>query len=244
MPRSSSYTYNPTTGQWTQSTSDSSSQGGSQSPPSSAPSSNGSSSNNSNLASSTGDSQSATGSTEQQYNEMEINTLVGRLSFIVTEETIKLKAGDTVTLNGLGKYLSGNYYVKEVTRQISSSGYAHSAVVIKTNFGDSLKSSSKTQTKGDSKPTPREETIIENTPKQEKKEKPTLTEADKKHIAASIWNGNYGWGNNPYRKRRLIECFGDNNGIQAIVNKGYKYISGISPAGYSYKDMKTKFKGE
>ena len=80
------------------------------------------------------------------------STLNGTLSFIVTEETIKLKAGDTVKLNGLGKYLSGNYYVKDITRQISSSGYSHSATLIKTDFGKSLKvSSSKKSTKKETK---------------------------------------------------------------------------------------------
>ena len=76
-----------------------------------------------------------------------------------------------------------------------------------------------------------------------KKKKATLTNDIKKHVAAAIWNGNYGWGNDPYRKQRLNEVFGSNNGIQAIVNKGYNYISGISPKGYSYTDMRKKFKG-
>ena len=75
------------------------------------------------------------------------------------------------------------------------------------------------------------------------KKKATLTNDIKKHVAAAIWNGNYGWGNDPYRKQRLNEVFGSNNGIQAIVNKGYNYISGISPKGYSYTDMRKKFKG-
>ena len=75
------------------------------------------------------------------------------------------------------------------------------------------------------------------------KKKATLTDSIKKHVAAAIWNGNYGWGNDPYRKQRLTEVFGSNNGIQKIVNKGYNYISGISPKGYSYTDMRKKFKG-
>lgn len=72
---------------------------------------------------------------------------------------------------------------------------------------------------------------------------PTLTDSIKKHIAAAIWNGNYGWGNGSTRESRLTEVFGKNNGIQAIVNKGYGYVSGISPSGYSYADMRKKFKG-
>lgn len=236
MARTSSYTYDPQTGTWSKSTSgsnDSSSSttksGGSTSNPSSSTSSG-------NLTASTGDSQTSTGATEQKYNYIEINTLVGQLSFIVTEQTIKLKAGDTVKLKGLGKYLSGKYYVKEMNRVISSNGYSHSAVLIKTDFGDTLKSKSTTQTK-DTKPTPKP---AKEEPKKPES-KPTLTEDMKKHIAAAIWNGNYGWGNNPYRRQRLEECFGAGNGIQAIVNKGYNYIAGISPSGYSYADMKAKF---
>lgn len=72
---------------------------------------------------------------------------------------------------------------------------------------------------------------------------PTLTDSIKKHVAAAIWNGNYGWGNGSTRDNRLTEVFGSNNGIQAIVNKGYQYVAGTSPSGYSYTDMRKKFKG-
>lgn len=72
---------------------------------------------------------------------------------------------------------------------------------------------------------------------------PTLTDSIKKHVAAAIWNGNYGWGNGSTRVNRLNEVFGSNNGIQAIVNKGASYVAGTSPSGYSYTDMRKKFKG-
>lgn len=72
---------------------------------------------------------------------------------------------------------------------------------------------------------------------------PTLTDSIKKHVAAAIWNGNYGWGNGSTRANRLAEVFGDDNGIQAIVNKGYQYVAGTSPSGYSYTDMRMKFQG-
>lgn len=131
MPRSSSYTYDPSKGEWTKSTSKSTSEskGGSSSP------SNG----GDNLTSSNSDKNSSTGSVEKQYNNIEINTLSGSLSFIVTEQTIKLRAGDTVNIQGIGKYLSGSYYVQDITRQIGSSGYSHSATLIRTDFGSSLK---------------------------------------------------------------------------------------------------------
>ena len=145
MARSSGYTYNPKTGKWTKSTTNSDDSSKSNN-------NKNKSGNEDNLTSNSSDKNDSTGDVEKKYNTIEINTLNGSLSFIVTEETIKLKAGDTVKLNGLGKYLSGNYYVKDITRQISSSGYSHSATLIKTDFGKSLKvSSSKKSTKKETK---------------------------------------------------------------------------------------------
>ena len=132
MARSSSYTYDPSTGAWTRSTVDDES--------SSTPS--GGSSGGVNLTSSSSDKNTSAGAVEKKYNTIELNTLEGSLNFIVNEQTIKLRAGDTVKVSGDGKYLSGDYYVKEVTRQISSNGYSHSAVLIKTDFGNSLKTKS------------------------------------------------------------------------------------------------------
>ena len=151
MARSSSYTYDPSTGEWTRnpSSGNSSSNSSSSNSSSSSRSSNSSSSRSSgnNLTSSTSDSNSSAGSVEQKYNTIEINTLEGTLNFIVTKQTIKLKAGDTVKINGIGNHLSGSYYVKDITRQISSNGYSHSATLIKTDFGNSLKVSTSTETK-------------------------------------------------------------------------------------------------
>ena len=162
MARSSSYTYDPKTGKWTKKTTNSggSSSGGggnSKKTHSSTPSSSGS-----NLTSSNSNKNSSTGSTEKKYNYIEINTLSGTLNFIVTEETIKLKAGDTVKLKGLGSYLSGDYYVQDLTRQISSNGYSHSATGIKTDFGKSLKTSTSTT---NMKPVPKKEKKVTSTPK-------------------------------------------------------------------------------
>lgn len=153
MARKGGYTYDPQTGKWNKNSDSGSS--------SSKPSTSGGSSSNSgssgssgkdNLTSSSPSKNTSTGSTEKKYNYIEINTLQGTLNFIVTEQTIKLKAGDTVKLKGLGKYLSGNYYVKDITRQISSNGYSHSATLIKTDFGSSLKTKTKTTAKKDTAP--------------------------------------------------------------------------------------------
>lgn len=89
---------------------------------------------------------------DKKANQIELTTLRGTLNYIPTEETIKLNAGDTVKLKGFGKYLSRNYYVVDIRRTISLDGYTNSATVICTDFGDSLKSTTKTQKK-DKSPT-------------------------------------------------------------------------------------------
>ena len=136
-------TYDPKTGKWTKNG------GGSSSSKSNKSGSKSSSNSKSgdNLTASSSSKNDSSGQVEKKYNYIEVNTLSGTLNFIVNEDTIKLKAGDTVKLNGLGKYLSGNYYVKDITRQISSSGYSHSATLIKTDVGSSLKTSTKSKDK-------------------------------------------------------------------------------------------------
>lgn len=94
----------------------------------------------------TTDKKSASGKTEKKYKTIEYNILEGSLEYIPTKDTIKLKAGNTVKLKGLGKYLSGNYYVQDITRKIGSNGYSHSATLVKTNYGESLKSSGSNKT--------------------------------------------------------------------------------------------------
>lgn len=148
MGRSATMTYNPQTGKWTRNS------GGGSSSSSSKKSSNKSNSSKGsgdNLSSKSSSKNTSGGKVEKKYNYIEVNTLSGTLNFIVNEETIKLKAGDTVKLKGLGKYLSGNYYVKDITRQISSNGYSHAATLIKTDVGASLKT--KTKSKDKKKPT-------------------------------------------------------------------------------------------
>ena len=134
-------TYDPKTGKWTKNG------GGSSSSNSNNKSSSSNSKSGDNLTASSSSKNDSSGQVEKKYNYIEVNTLSGTLNFIVNEDTIKLKAGDTVKLNGLGKYLSGSYYVKDITRQISSSGYSHSATLIKTDVGSSLKTSTKSKDK-------------------------------------------------------------------------------------------------
>ena len=141
MARGATMTYNPETGKWTRNA------GSSSSKKSSGGGSKKSSDSGDNLTSKASSKKKSDGKVEKKYNYIEYNTLTGTLSFIVNEKTIKLTAGDTVKLEGLGKYLSGNYFVKDVTRQISTNGYSHTATLIKTDFGSSLKTTTKSKDK-------------------------------------------------------------------------------------------------
>ena len=163
MARSTSYTYDPSTGEWKPTSTETKIKDNTSG------STNDSTNGNDNLTSSSTDKDSSTGETEKKYNTIEYNTLSGTLNFISTNKTIKLKAGDTVTIKGIGKYLSGKYYVQDVTRSISSSGYSHSATLIKTDMGTSLKLST---TKAEKKTT---KLVKSNAPSQEPTAQRTYT---------------------------------------------------------------------
>lgn len=93
----------------------------------------------SNLTNTNTDNSTSTGSAEQEYNTIEINTLQGTVAVVPTEANLKVNVGDCVSIKGVGKSLSGTYYVKEVNLQISSSGISLTWTVTKTDFGSSLK---------------------------------------------------------------------------------------------------------
>ena len=93
----------------------------------------------STIGESTKDKKTATSKATKKANKKTIRTLEGNLVVLPNENTIKITTRSTVKLKGLGKYLSGNYYVKSVQRSISNSGYSQSLTVIKTDFKKSLK---------------------------------------------------------------------------------------------------------
>jgi len=77
---------------------------------------------------------------KKEYIEIEYTTLEGEANVLPTSKTIRLEQGKTVTLTGLGKYLSGQYYIEKVKRSINNgNGYSQSCLFVKTGFGDSLK---------------------------------------------------------------------------------------------------------
>lgn len=85
---------------------------------------------------------------DKEYIETEFNTLVGNLGLTSSEKSIRLKVNDTIKLEGLGKYLSGQYFVSEIRRTLTKdNGYSHSLTVIKNGFGDTVKSSGGTARK-------------------------------------------------------------------------------------------------
>lgn len=73
--------------------------------------------------------------------------------------------------------------------------------------------------------------------------KTILDDATKRKIAAAIWAGNYGWGNDPDRSKRLAEVFGSDNGIQALVNKGVGANDEPPGEAYTYLNMRKKILG-
>lgn len=77
---------------------------------------------------------------EKEYIEAEFNTLTGELVLVSTEKTIRIQVNDTIKLEGVGKYLSGLYFVTSVRRTLNrDSGYTHSFSLVKNGFGSSLK---------------------------------------------------------------------------------------------------------
>lgn len=97
------------------------------------------------------DSQAAA---DKEYIEIEYNTLEGELNLKASKKTIAIKAGHTIRIEGLGKYLSGLYYVSAVKRTLDSSqGYSHTLTVIKTGFGSSLKQVTNENTNSSDRPT-------------------------------------------------------------------------------------------
>lgn len=75
-------------------------------------------------------------SAEKEYIEIEYETLVGDIEVIPTDSTLRVKVGDTVNLQGVGKFLSGLYFVSEIKRTVSnSSGFSLTFTLYKNGFG-------------------------------------------------------------------------------------------------------------
>ena len=138
-------------------------------------------------------------------------------------------------------------YGKSFTSQLTSvnsvlnkiEGYVASMVGVSDAEAEATTSSTTSSTETVKPPEPPTPPAPEPKPE---KEKDAVTDEMKRGVAAAIWNGTLGWGNNPERARRLVEVFGENNGIQALVNQ---YVGhGVKASSeYSYKSMRKKLKG-
>ena len=136
--RAGQYVYDPKTGSWKPATYNSTSS-----------SSTSLSTSVQNSGSVTTDSSSKVNSqaeADKEYIEIEFNTLEGELQLKASMKTLRIKVGQTIKIEGIGKYLSGLYYVSAIKRTIDNSqGYSHTLTVIKTGFGSSLKKVQVTQ---------------------------------------------------------------------------------------------------
>ena len=84
-------------------------------------------------------------SADKQVIEQEFNTLEGDMEVTVCQDTMKIAEGDTVYIHGIGKNLSGLYYVSKVMHTLSGSdGLSITLTLIKTGFRDTLKDPSAT----------------------------------------------------------------------------------------------------
>lgn len=78
---------------------------------------------------------------DKEYIDAEFNILTGEMKLTPSGKSIRIKVNDTVEIVGLGKYLSGLYFVSSVSRNLNnSSGYSQSIHLLKNGFGDSVKS--------------------------------------------------------------------------------------------------------
>lgn len=74
---------------------------------------------------------------QKEYIELERNILVGDV--VLREAKPKLKAKQTIRLEGFGKILSGLFFVEKVTNVFGNNGYTQTVTVRRNGFGDSMK---------------------------------------------------------------------------------------------------------
>ncbi len=142
------YTYHEVTRKWEKQSITAPSQSSSKGTIEQAKNSKSASSSSSSKSSSSGSSSSKETSqtntqdtADKEYREIEYNTLEGELTITLSDLTHLVHVGDTVQLDGLGSNLSGLYFVSKIRRTLSgSNGYDVALTVIKTGFGDGIKS--------------------------------------------------------------------------------------------------------
>lgn len=78
---------------------------------------------------------------------------------------LKLRVGNTVNMQGLGKYVSGLYFVEEITYTLNSKGLSQSISVSKNAFGESINSSNSSTTNTNTNTTKQEEPVKQESKK-------------------------------------------------------------------------------
>lgn len=92
------------------------------------------------------DNSKVAGRVSKEYREQEFNTLNGSLSLTIGYDSHNLNVGDVISLYGLSKALSGNYYITGIRREISDSGYGIELSVTKTTFMEQMNTPTEKQT--------------------------------------------------------------------------------------------------
>ena len=140
---SQSLTYNPATGKWEPSNSTSEYTGTDNTQ-------NNTSGSGTTPPTNTGSSPSNSGTqndADKDYIEAEFNILSGELKVTPSSKSIRVRVNDTINIVGLGKYLSGLYFVSSVKRSVTADGgYTHSFRLLKNGFGEVKEYSADTQT--------------------------------------------------------------------------------------------------
>lgn len=82
----------------------------------------------------------AAGQANKTQAVLEYNTLEGDMTLKASVGVLKIKQDTTIQIAGIGTYLSGMYYVTNVTYTLdASAGFGMTCTLIKTGFGSSLK---------------------------------------------------------------------------------------------------------
>lgn len=98
------------------------------------------SSSNSSMSSTNGESGSGSSEAERTFRNIEYNTLRGECSLIPKADVLGMRYMQTVNFTGLGRYLSGLYFVEGIKRTLDGeNGYSQTLTLIKTGFADNLK---------------------------------------------------------------------------------------------------------
>lgn len=121
---------------------------------------------------------------DKEFIEAEFNVLTGEMRLTPTSKSIRIRVNDTVKIEGLGKYLSGLYFVSAISRNISASnGYSHTLSLLKNGFGSSVKNAKKASPVVKSEP--RKEEVVKTTPEYKVGDQVKIVGADAVYSNAS-----------------------------------------------------------